>query len=209
MKSKFEIRLITEDDTAAVLDIYRPFVQHTIVSFEYGVPNYQEFQTRIQSTIYDYPWLVCLFESEIVGYAHATQHRSRTAYQWSAECSVYIKDEFQGMGIGRLLYETLFSILRLQGYFNVVACIGLPNETSVAFHKALGFETIGIFKKVGCKLGNWHDTFCCQLSLSEHINYPAPPHKMEEVVMSETLLRILTVASEKANLVQSDVANHL
>lgn len=206
MKSKFEVRLITEADTAAVLDIYRPFVQHTIISFEYEVPTLDEFHARIRSTIYDYPWLVCLCDNEIIGYAYASKHRNRAAYQWSPECSVYITNDLQGHGVGRILYETLFSILRLQGHFNVFACIGLPNDRSVAFHKSLGFENIGIFKKVGCKLGAWHDTNWFQLRLSKHIDYPPIPHKMEEIAMTETLQRILLAATEKANLITYNIS---
>ena len=199
MKEKFKIRLITENDISAVLDIYRPYVLNTIISFEYEVPSLEEFTERVKTITAEYPWLVCENQDIIIGYAYASKHRYRTAYQWSPESTVYVSTEFQGKGVGRILYETLFSILRLQGYFNVYAGVGLPNEKSVGFHRALGFDEIGDFKKVGYKHGNWHDTKWFQLHLSEHINNPPAPKTIVEIENGRELQAILDVANERLN----------
>lgn len=175
MDNKFSIRLITESDASEVLEIYKPYVLNTIISFEYEIPTLEEYLHRIRTNTAEYTWLVCLKDNKIIGYAYASKHRYRTAYQWSPESTVYLALEFHRKGIARILYETLFSMLRLQGYFNVYAGVGLPNEKSVGFHKSLGFEEIGIFKKVGYKHGNWHDTHWFQLHLTEHIYNPTVP----------------------------------
>jgi L-amino acid N-acyltransferase YncA len=199
MDNRYSIRLITESDANDVLDIYKPYVLNTIISFEYEVPTLDEYLQRIKTNTADYPWLVCLHDNKIIGYAYASKHRYRTAYQWSPESTVYLSPEVHRKGIARILYETLFSLLRLQGHFNVYAGVGLPNDKSVGFHKALGFEEIGIFKKVGYKLGNWHDTHWFQLALTEHTLNPPPPNKLDVVAKSSTFQIILATANERAN----------
>lgn len=196
MNNNYSIRLITENDAQAVLSIYEPYVLNTIISFEYEVPTLDEYLQRIKTNTEDYPWLVCLHENKIVGYAYASKHRYRTAYQWSPESTVYLSPEVHRKGIARILYETLFALLRLQGHFNVYAGVGLPNDKSVGFHRALGFEEIGIFKKVGYKLGNWHDTHWFQLALREHALNPSAPKKLNEITTTEAFRDILSKANE-------------
>lgn len=197
MKNKYEIRLINDDDAKAVLEIYKPYVLNTFISFEYEVPSLVEYSKRIKTYTSEFPWLVCLQDNKVIGYAYAGKHRSRTAYQWSPESTVYLSPELHGKGIARILYETLFSILRLQGYYNVFAGVGIPNEKSIGLHKALGFEEIGIFKKVGYKLGSWHDTHWFQLELMKPASDPPVPKKISEVITSETFRQILLAANEK------------
>ncbi len=203
MDNKYSIRLITESDANEVLEIYKPYVLNTIISFEYEVPTLEEYLQRIKINTADYPWLVCLHNNKLIGYAYASKHRYRTAYQWSPESTVYLAPEVHRKGIARILYETLFSLLQLQGHFNVYAGVGLPNEKSVGFHKALGFEEIGIFRKVGFKLGNWHDTHWFQLHLTEHILNPPTPKTLIEVAASSAFQSILETANEKVRIINS------
>ena len=142
---KYSIRLIAEDDALNVLNIYKPYVQNTIISFEYEAPEIEEYAQRIKLNTADFPWLVCLQDEKIIGFAYAGKYGQRKAYQWSAESSIYLCPEAQGKGIAKILYETLFSLLRLQGYFNIYAAISVPNEASLNFYKALGFKMIGAF----------------------------------------------------------------
>lgn len=197
MSRHYSIRLITENDAPQVLDIYRPYVENTIISFEYEVPTATEFLERIRTNTSKYPWLVCLHHDKIIGYAYGSTHRYRTAYQWSPESTIYLSPEFHGKGIARILYETLFSLLRLQGYFNVFAGVGLPNEKSVAFHKAVGFEDIGIFRNVGYKLGGWHNTHWFQLALQELIKEPLVPQKIEEIIGTNSFKQIMADANTR------------
>ncbi len=198
MGDKFTIRLITEADAGGVLEIYKPYVEDTIISFEYKAPDLDEFLQRIKVISSDYPWLVCLLGKMIVGYAYASRHRDRTAYQWSVDAAVYLSPAIHGKGIARILYETLFSILRLQGYYNVYAGISLPNEKSVGFHKATGFAEIGIYNKTGYKHGSWHNTAWFQMHLADHLDNPPKPKKMSDVVESAAFLAILSSANQNA-----------
>lgn len=165
----YTIRLIRPEDAQSVLDIYAPYVRDTNISFEYEVPTLVEFQQRIAAITAQYPWLVCEHNGEITGYAYAGPHRARTAYQWSVESAIYIKQGFTGKGIGKLLYTKLFELLKEKGYVSVFAGMTAPNDASERLHKALGFEDVGTFKKIGYKNGAWHDTKWFQLRLGELI----------------------------------------
>lgn len=197
MNNKCTVRPITKNDTGAVLDIYRAYVLTTAITFEYDVPTEDEFLQRIAINTIDYPWLVCVDNDNIVGYAYGSKHRYKTAYQWSPESTIYLSAEAQGKGIGRVLYETLFAILKLQGYFNVYAGVALPNDKSERLHRALGFIEIGDFKKIGYKLGQWHDVRWFQLHLAEHIDNPPTPKTTREIIDSETCNLILSKANER------------
>lgn len=158
-----------------MLDIYKYYVENTAYSFEYEIPSVEEFQSRIAAVIPAFPWLVCELDNQIVGYAYAHKHRERTAYQWSPESTIYFDCHYHGKGLARILYEALFEMLKLQGFFNVYAGVLSTNENSCAFHKALGFEEIGLFRNIGYKLGEWHSNMWHQLHLAEHELEPATP----------------------------------
>jgi len=197
MQKYLEIRLIREADVTAVWNIYNYYVENTIISFEYEKPGLEEYAQRISINTEKYPWLVCLCDNKVIGFAYGTTHRYRTAYQWSPESTIYLHPDFHTKGIGRILYETLFSLLKVQGYYNVFAGVALPNEKSVSFHQALGFEDIGVFKKVGYKHGNWHDTHWFQLNLNEYDLNPPEPKNLEEVKKLEIFQSVLVLANNR------------
>jgi phosphinothricin acetyltransferase len=130
---------------------------------------------RIKSTTEKYPWLVTRRGSAVLAYAYASQHRSRAAYQWSVDVGIYVLASERRTGIGRNLYKALFQVLRLQGFYNAYAGIALPNAASVGLHEALGFQPLGVYKRVGFKLGAWRDVGWWQLSLKEAADKPNPP----------------------------------
>jgi phosphinothricin acetyltransferase len=136
---------------------------------------------RIAETLCEYPWLVCAEEGEILGYAYASRHRQRPAYQWSVDASVYVDPFAHRKGVGRSLYTALFEILRLQGFVSVYAGIALPNAASVGLHESMGFELIGIYRSVGYKLGKWHDVGWWQLALQEAMENPPNPRKFSNL----------------------------
>ncbi len=201
MGDTFTIRLISREDSPGILEIYKPYVTDTAITFEYEVPTQDEFLQRIKANTSEYPWLVCLQNHKIIGYAYASKHRDRAAYQWSVDSAIYLSPLVHRKGIARILYESLFSILRLQGYFNVYAGISLPNEKSVAFHKALGFKEIAHYKKVGFKHHQWHNTAWFELHLSEHIDNPPIPQKITDLINTTGLLTILKTANESVGRV--------
>lgn len=168
------IRLATPADAAPILAIYTPIVRETVISFELEPPTLAEMEQRISQTLLRWPWLVAEDESGVVGYAYASRHRTRAAYQWSVDVSAYVRPDQHRRGIGRFLYTVLLRLLPLQGYYNAYAGIALPNPASVGLHEAIGFRPVGVYHQVGYKLGAWHDVGWWQLSLQEH-NQPAGP----------------------------------
>lgn len=150
--------MATVDDAEAIQKIYSPFVTETSVSFETIPPSVDEMAQRISTTLQRTPWLVCEQDGRVMGYAYASKHRDRAAYQWSVEVSAYVRPEGRRTGVARALYDRLFEILVLQGFYSAFAGITLPNEASVAFHRAMGFRDIGVFHSIGYKFGQWHDT---------------------------------------------------
>lgn len=175
MDNNLLIRTIAEADTEEVLAIYAPYITSSAATFEYEVPSIAEFRARITELTANYPWLVCVVDGKVIGYAYASKHRYRAAYDWCVESTIYVAPAYHGKGIARLLYETLFAALRLQGYVNVYAGVTLPNAGSEALHRAMGFGEIGIFKNIGYKFGRWHDVKWFQLALTAHIADPPVP----------------------------------
>ncbi len=161
------IRPATDADASALLEIYRPFVEDSAVSFEAAAPSVEEFAARIAKALSGWQWLVAEQAGRCVGYAYGALHRERAAYRWSAEVSAYVHPGFHRQGIGRALYRKLFEDLAGRGFCNAYAGITLPNEASVALHRAVGFEPIGVFKTVGWKFGKWHDVAWLHRSLRD------------------------------------------
>lgn len=175
------IRFACADDARAVQAIYAPVVSHTPISFETTPPSLEEMSQRIEQTLKNFPWLVCEDSGEVRGYAYASQHRARVAYQWSVDVSVYIHEDSRRQGIGRKLYTALFELLRRQGFYNVYAGITLPNPGSVALHEAMGMRPLGVYQKVGYKLGTWYDVGWWQGLLQSHDIDPPAPKSMAEM----------------------------
>jgi L-amino acid N-acyltransferase YncA len=178
----FIVRLAGQGDAEQILAIYAPIVRLTAISFELEPPTIAEMQERIDSTLVHFPWLVCDNGGSVLGYAYASRHRTRPAYQWSVDTSVYIHPQSRRSGIGRALYTSLFKILCLQGYSNAYAGIALPNPGSVGLHEAMGFKPIGIYQQVGYKLGAWHDVGWWYLQLQLKSANPQPPRSLATVV---------------------------
>ena len=169
------IRLATLDDAAAVAAIYAPYVADTVISFEVAPPSVDEMRGRIAATLPKFPWLVFQDAGQVAGYAYASAHRTREAYQWSVDVAVYIAGTHHRRGIGRGLYGTLFPMLARQGYVNAYAGITLPNENSVGLHEAMGFRPVGVYRNVGFKMGQWLDVGWWHLALQSLPDAPLPP----------------------------------
>jgi phosphinothricin acetyltransferase len=150
-------------DAAACAAIYAPYVEDGPISFEERAPDAVEFGGRMEDS---HAWLVAEEAGEVVGFAYACRHRSRPAYRWSVDVSVYVASGRRGEGHGRRLYEALFADLRERGFRVACAGITLPNEASVALHERLGFEPVGVYRGIGWKAGAWRDVGWWQLELS-------------------------------------------
>lgn len=151
------IRVAIPDDAAAIAAIYAPIVRDTVISFEVDPPTPDQMAERIENTLESYPWLVAEEGGAVLGYAYASQHRSRAAYRWACDVSVYMHESARRRGIGTQLYTRLFEILPELGLHIAYAGITLPNDGSVGLHESVGFEYIGVFREVGYKNGAWQD----------------------------------------------------
>lgn len=173
MTTSPRLRLATPDDASAIAAIYAPVLHNTAISFEVEEVSAEEMEDRVATTLLQYPWLVAEADGDVLGYAYAAQHRTRAAYGWSTDVSVYLAARARRRGLGRALYTALLDVLTAQGYANAFAGITLPNAASVQLHKSLGFVTIGVYRSVGWKLGRWHDVGWWQRRLT--ISDAAPP----------------------------------
>lgn len=147
------IRLATKKDIPHILEIYRPFVENTTVSFEYTCPTLDEFTARFETYTRQFPWLVWEEGEEILGYAYACAPFTRMAYSWVAEASVYLHPKAHRRGIGTALYKALEAILTKQGYLTLYTLVTSENTPSLAFHQAVGYEIRAVFPRQGFKMG--------------------------------------------------------
>jgi L-amino acid N-acyltransferase YncA len=151
------IRPVARADAAAICAIYAPIVAATPISFETDPPAVEEMRERIVRLSAVWPWLVATAGDAVLGYAYASRHRDRAAYRFAADVSAYVARDARGRGVGSALYAALLALLRVQGFYRAFAGIALPNAASVALHESAGFTPIGVYERVGFKLGQWHD----------------------------------------------------
>jgi phosphinothricin acetyltransferase len=160
-------------DAERAAEIYRPSVEGSYISFEEVAPDAAEMASRILATLARTPWLVAEVDGGlVVGYAYASEHRQRAAYRWSVDISAYVDADWHGRGVGKALYTELLPILGRQGFINVYAGIALPNDASVRLHEAIGMSLIGVYERVGFKLGAWRDVAWYGLRLAEPSDDP-------------------------------------
>lgn len=195
-----DIRIATSSDAAAVAQIYAPAVLTGATSFELVAPDATEMAARIRRTLERTPWLVCVLNGQLAGYAYASRHRDRPAYQWSVEVSAYVRPDVQRSGVGSALYTSLFEVLRLQGFRTALAGITVPNPASVGLHAALGFATLGVFHNVGYKNGTWHDVKWMELALLPLDAEPAAPVPLPDLLDTAALSEALQSGTRRITM---------
>jgi L-amino acid N-acyltransferase YncA len=176
MPYKITLCEVKEEDAAALLEIYAPYVRETAITFEYDVPTEEEFRERIRRVKQKYPYLAAVADGTIVGYAYAGPFIPRAAYDRSAEMSIYLRMDRKRLGIGSLLYDEMEKRLRAQGICNLYACIGVPSGgadeylsfDSMHFHEARGYALAGTFHKCGYKFGRWYDMIWMEKLIAAH-----------------------------------------
>ena len=169
------IERVTEQDAQALLEIYEPYVRETAISFEYQVPTEEEFRRRIRGISAKYPYIKAVENGQILGYAYAGSFKSRSAYDWAVETTIYVRRDCRKQGIGRQLYEKLEQSLKQMGICNLNACIActetpdahLTND-SMHFHEKLGYQPVGIFHQCGYKFGSWYDMIWMEKLIAPH-----------------------------------------
>ncbi|HEX8640377.1 MAG TPA: GNAT family N-acetyltransferase [Allosphingosinicella sp.] len=175
------LRLATSADATAIAAIYAPYVTDTVVSFETEAPGVAEMRRRIEAGGELYPWFVAE-AGGLLGYASASAFRTRAAYRFTVETSVYLAREAVGRGIGRRLYQQLLETVETQGFTQAVGAISLPNPASIRLHEALGFAHAGTYRDVGFKLGGWHSVGLWQRALAPLSPSPQPLKRVSKVV---------------------------
>ena len=171
------VRAASEADMVAVRDIYAHYVLHSLATFEETPPTLDEMLLRRRELVdLGLPYLVAETREEILGFAYAAAYRSRPAYRFSIEDSVYVADAVRGRGIGSALLGEL--IARCEGgpWRQMVAVVGdSANLGSIALHRRFGFELAGTLRSVGFKHGRWVDTPILQRGLGAGDAQPPAP----------------------------------
>lgn len=165
----FSIRNATAADLLAITEIYRDSVLNGTASYEITPPDLTEMTSR-QSGIIEkgYPYIAAEAEDgNLLGYAYASAFRTRPAYRWLVEDSIYLAPEARGKGVGKALLKELLIRCEALGFRQMVAVIGGASPASVAVHKSLGFEMTGTLKGTGFKHGKWLDTVLMQVALGQ------------------------------------------
>lgn len=173
------IRIAAVEDGEELLELYRPYVENTAITFEYEVPSLEEFRGRMVRTMEKYPYLVAERQGKTAGYAYAGPFKERAAYGWSVETTVYVQEHQKKLGIGKKLYLALEKVLGEQNILNLNACIGCPREAedpyltmdSVRFHECLGYRMVGRFYQCGYKYNRWYDMVWMEKQIGPHLEY--------------------------------------
>jgi phosphinothricin acetyltransferase len=170
------LRAASAADAAAIAALYAPYVSGSAASFETEPPDAAEIARRMAGDDGKYLWLVaCWEEGSLLGYAYVSAFRTRPAYRFTVEVTVYIAGDAHGRGVGSALYSALLPLLEAQGFAQAIAAITLPNPASVALHERFGFRRVGAYEAVGFKQGGWHSVGLWQRTLSPLSETPAEP----------------------------------
>lgn len=161
------IRAAVESDVPAIAGIYAHYVRHSTATFEIEVPDIQELnRRRVEIQSHGLPYLTAESDGIIHGYAYAGPYRTRPAYRFSVEDSIYIEPNSVGQGLGRLLLTRLMELCTAQGRRQMIAIIGdQTNIASIRLHARLGFRHVGYLEAVGWKFDRWIDTVIMQRAL--------------------------------------------
>jgi L-amino acid N-acyltransferase YncA len=170
------IRPAAISDIPAITRIYAHAVKTGTASFELEPPDETEMTARIKAVLDGkFPYLAAEVDGAVAGYAYASLYRTRPAYRFTVEDSVYVASEMQRRGIGIALLRKLIEICTVLGYRQMIAVIGDSNQAgSIGVHKACGFEDAGNLHSIGWKFGRWLDTPLMQLALGPGATTPPP-----------------------------------
>lgn len=172
------LRYATRGDYAAMLEIYRPYVEHTTVSFEYAAPTEAEFAARMNALEGVHPVIVCEECGSVIGYAYSAPAFARAAYGWCADLSVYVRRDKLGRGAGSALTKAVCGILQRLGYRKVYSLITEGNEKSLAMHAKCGFKEVAFFPEQGFKSGRWLGVHWYEKTLNDQSVASRAPEKI-------------------------------
>ena len=162
-----QVRAAAEDDIPAVHAIYAHHVANGLASFEEQPPSRDELLRRYREvTGQGLPYIVAEFGAEVAGYGYCALYRTRSAYRYALEDSVYVRHDMHGRGVGSALLAELIRRCEALGYRQLIAVIGdSAHAASINLHASLGFLRVGTLRSVGYKLGRWVDSVIMQRPL--------------------------------------------
>jgi L-amino acid N-acyltransferase YncA len=167
------IRMAEQSDASAIAAIYNHYVTETVITFEEEPINTAEMARRIKDVrSASLPWLVAEENNQVLGYASATPWKTRSAYRFSVEITVYVAPGSVGRGVGSLLYGSLFALLKTSAVHAVIGGIALPNDASVSLHEKFGMAKVAHFQQVGFKFNRWVDVGYWECVLDTHSYLP-------------------------------------
>jgi L-amino acid N-acyltransferase YncA len=169
------VRDATQGDARACVAIYAPYVTDTVISFELEPPTAADMAGRIAAASDRHAWLLLEDAGRVVGFAYGLPFAERAAYRWACQTSIYLEVGRRRSGGGRVLYGALLARLAERGYRRAFAGMTLPNEASAGLHGALGFEPVGVYRRVGWKHGAWHDVAWVQRAIGADEDPPVEP----------------------------------
>jgi phosphinothricin acetyltransferase len=161
-----EIRAARDDDFDAITSITNHYIETSTIHFAYEPLPAGAIHALWRASSDRFPWLVADIAGAIAGYAKAGTWRDRAAYDWTAEVGLYVRPDAHRRGLGRALYGELLAELARRGFRSAIAGITLPNEASLALHRAFGFEPVGTVRDAGWKHGRWCDVAFWQKRLA-------------------------------------------
>jgi L-amino acid N-acyltransferase YncA len=173
--NKSLVRPASPQDATACVEIYRPYVLDTAISWEIEVPTVDEMAARIAGLRDTHEWLVLERDGRIIGFAYGQPLKRLATFQWSAETGIYVDVDHHRAGGGRKLYTQLLRRLTERGYRRAFAGITQPNEASNGFHRSFGFQEAGLYRRVEWKHNRWHDVAWMQLDLLGTADQDEPP----------------------------------
>jgi L-amino acid N-acyltransferase YncA len=173
----FLLRDASQADIPAITEIYRDSVLNGVASYEIAPPPEAEMAQRFSAIVsQQYPYVAATdADGKLLGYAYASAFRTRPAYRWMVEDSIYLAPEARGRGVGKALMVELIDRCTALGFRQMVAVIGGASPASIALHLKSGFVEVGLMKGTGYKHGRWLDTMLMQRSLGEGMTTDPDP----------------------------------
>jgi phosphinothricin acetyltransferase len=159
------VRLATEEDVPAILDIYNDAILNTIATFDTEPQTLEEKLAWFRETQHPYAVLVADRHGEVVGWASLRRFRQKAAYRYTAENSVYVRKDCHAQGIGAALMGRLVEVAVENRFHTIIAGIAGDNPASIRLHERMGFEVVGTEREVGYKFERWIDVTWMQKML--------------------------------------------
>jgi len=175
------IRFATEEDLPGICDLVNHYILHSAIHWDSEPWPVEEWRRQWRAGRERYPWLVAHTARGLAGVAYGSPFKTRAAYAWSAQCTIYLAPQSIGQGIGKALYGKLFQLMDAQGFSTIIAGVALPNDASLAIHRSFGFEPVAHYRRVGWKHGQWMDLVDLQRMGPQAAEQPEPPRAVSAV----------------------------